>query len=57
VRTVARDGFVPRVDVLKVLGLAPGYTMRGFGEKRSGLKKITREEFQDLLLLFNSTTR
>jgi hypothetical protein len=47
-------GFIPRAKVCKVLGFSPAYVFRGFGEKRSGLKEITKDQFLELAAIFTS---
>jgi hypothetical protein len=48
VEILSTGGIVLRTDVNKVLGYEPNYTLEGFGNKRSGLKKITEEVYRDL---------
>ena len=42
------SGFVNRRTTAKLLGYNENYNFRGFGKKRSGLKKITEIEYQAL---------
>jgi hypothetical protein len=37
---LSTSGFVPREALNGILGYAPNYVFRGFGEQRSGLKKV-----------------
>jgi hypothetical protein len=46
------DGFVPCSSVTQVLGYSKGYRFRGFGQQRSGLKQISRPEFDGLFVEF-----
>ena len=39
------DGFVSRQELNRILNYSPKYTYRGFGTRKSGLKKVTREQF------------
>ena len=50
---VSSDGFVPRVQVNRILGYSPRYTMRGFGAG-TGLKEITKGQYQELVAAFES---
>lgn len=38
-------GLVPRVIVNRILDYKPGYNFHGFGDKHSGLKKLTLAEY------------
>ncbi len=55
VSILSRTGFVPRSDLLKVLGYKPLYRLRGFGDRRSGLKKITEGQFRALVRAFHAS--
>jgi len=46
-------GFCPHNDVCKILGYSPKWTLRGFGDKRSGLKKLRdKKQIKALLKYF-----
>lgn len=53
---LSRSGFVPRQKVMPVLGYRRTYNLRGFGDGHSGLKKLTPEEFEQLLRLYKEST-
>ena len=42
------SGFVSRAEVCEVLQYSPNYSFRGFGEKNSGLKELTPDQFTEL---------
>lgn len=46
------NGFVPRIDVNRILGYRLNYNLHGFGTRHSGLKEITELQFQQLYALF-----
>jgi hypothetical protein len=48
------NGFVPLKDVLRILDLSPNYNMFGFGDANSGLRRIERWQFDELLSIFRS---
>jgi hypothetical protein len=51
VRTdLVRECFIPREDVCRVLGYSANYNFRGFGDYRSGLKRLTKGQFEALRL-------
>ncbi len=52
--TVSIDGYVSREEVNEILHYSPKYTLRGFGQNRSGLRKLTSGEFCRILRKFNS---
>jgi len=47
-----RSGFLSRERLNKILGYKPSNPLRGFGDLKSGLKKISREEFEQILEAF-----
>ena len=51
---LSRSGFVPRKEVNRVLGYKSTFNFRGFGEVHSGLKKITKTEYDELIVLFRN---
>lgn len=53
-KIVSKSGFVNREDINIILGYKPNYNLHGFGDCKSGLKKITKEEFDSLRKKFNS---
>ena len=50
-----KSGYVPLEFVLATLGYKPGYNMRGFGDKHSGLKKLQTSEFEVLIEEYESS--
>lgn len=46
---IRTDGFVSRDRLTQILGYSPKYSMRGFGDFHSGLKRISQSQF-DLIL-------
>jgi hypothetical protein len=53
---VSTNGFASLEDVNRVLGYSQNYNLRGFGDKKSGLKKLTKKQFDELLKIFNSNS-
>jgi len=53
-KTVSTDGYVSREKVNEILGYSPKYTLRGFGQNRSGLRNLTKSEFCRILRKFSS---
>lgn len=51
-KILSKSGFVHRERVNPTLGYSPDYPLRGFGDHRSGLKKISEQQFNDLLKMF-----
>lgn len=51
---VSTNGYVSREEVNEILDYRPKYTLRGFGQNRSGLKKLTKDEFCRILRKFSS---
>ena len=49
---LSKSGFVPRKRMNTVLGYKPNFCLRGFGDFHSGLKEITREQFDSLKEIF-----
>lgn len=49
---IVSEGFVPLCDVNKVLGYSENSRLRGFGDRKSGLKKLTKQQYLDLLNIF-----
>lgn len=56
-KTVSTNGFVDRETVNKVLGYKTKYSLRAFEDKKSGLKKISEQQFNDLLSAFSSKSQ
>ena len=52
---VQEIGFCSRVNVCRALGCKEGYTFRGFGDKHSGLKKLSKKQFEALLACFRAS--
>jgi len=48
-------GFCSRVNVCRALGYREGYTFRGFGDKHSGLKKLSKKQYEALLACFRAS--
>jgi hypothetical protein len=51
---LSRSGFVGRQRVLEILGYRSTWNLRGFGDFKSGLKKITKAEFDLLVQEFHA---
>jgi RecB family endonuclease NucS len=51
-RLITRSGFVSRQGLNTILGYAPNYSLHGFGDAKSGLKKISQREFDQILIAF-----
>ncbi len=49
---ITTSGFVSREDLNLVLGYKKTNVLKGFGDKNSGIKLITKNEFEQLLTLF-----
>jgi hypothetical protein len=49
---LSSKGFVPRKELNSILGFHADYQLRGFGAGHSGLKKITKTEFDSLVSAF-----
>jgi hypothetical protein len=56
-KTITENGFVPRIVVNQNLGYKPNYTLRGFGDHKSGLKRLKKHEFENLLGYFKDHKR
>ncbi|MCE5306812.1 MAG: hypothetical protein LLG20_04150 [Acidobacteriales bacterium] len=54
VEVLSRTGFVPRVALNNVLGYAPGYNLRGFGDYHSGLKRLSEQQYNALAEIFRN---
>ncbi len=52
---LSRTGFVERPVLNKILGYKPGNPLRGFGDRRSGLKKIEKPVFDALVQAFHDS--
>jgi len=52
---VRQLGFCSRRDVCSILGYSKDYNFRGYGEARSGLRKLTKEQFDSLLEYFRAS--
>jgi hypothetical protein len=53
---VSRSGFVPRRELAVILGYKPAYSFRGFGEQHSGLRRLSKDEFQAIVKRFNQAS-
>lgn len=56
VEVLTRTGFVPRAEVNRALGYVPEWNLHGFGDRHSGLKRLSEQEYQTLADQFNSFT-
>jgi len=53
VNVLSRSGLVPRTDLAVFLGYKPTYNFRGFGTLHSGLKEITKVEYDEIVGAFH----
>jgi len=51
-RVISENGFVPLKDVNRVLGYKENNVLHGFGDRKSGLKKITEAEYNEFIDIF-----
>ena len=51
-KLISQSGFVPRLEINKILGYKSNYNFRGFGDNHSGLKRIKESEFTSLVEIF-----
>lgn len=49
---LSSNGFVPRAELNRVLGYKPSYNLRGFGDRKSGLKRISIADYEPLVKIF-----
>lgn len=54
IELLSRSGFVPRVELNGILGYDPTYSLRGFGDRKSGLKRIAAQQYHALVDIFRS---
>jgi hypothetical protein len=54
-KLITRTGFVPRQSLNEILGYAPNYSLHGFGDAKSGLKKVSKEQFDQILHNFKAS--
>jgi len=54
---ISMNGYVPRLKVNQILGYKPGNTLRGFGDFKSGSKKLTEDKYDDLVQEFKKNPR
>jgi hypothetical protein len=54
-KLITRSGFVSRQRLNQILGYAPNYSLHGFGDAKSGLKKISQGEFDQILSAFRES--
>ncbi len=52
-KLINQSGFVPKLQLNQIMGYKPEYVFRGFGDRHSGLKKITEEIHERILQAFN----
>ena len=55
VSILSRSGFLKRSNVLEILGYNSTWNLRGFGDYHSGLKKISRSEYNALVKGFHAS--
>lgn len=55
--SISHSGFVPRREINRILGSKPHYNFRGFGDGNSGLKEISKEDYERLVDAFKRRTR
>ena len=53
VSVLSRTGFVKRSDVLRILDYKPTWSLHGFGDYQSGLKRISESKFNSLVQAFH----
>ncbi len=56
-RPISMNGFVPRVQVNQILGYKPGNYLHGFGDFKSGLKRLEENEYHALVNVFKKHPR
>jgi len=54
---VSTNGLVPRLTVNRILGYKPGNLLRGFGDRKSGLKKLDEQTYYELVKEFKKHPR
>lgn len=52
-----RSGYVSRPEVCLALGYKPNWTMRGFGDRQSGLKRLSLDQFRTLEAAYRRSTK
>lgn len=52
----SQSGFIPRRDMLQILGYSPKYNLHGFGDMHSGLKKLSASVGEILTDTFRSSS-
>lgn len=55
--TLSKSGFVSRESMNAILGYKSNFNLHGFGDLHSGLKKINKDQFTNLLKLFRGTLK
>ena len=55
-KKIFTSGFVPLKTYLKIMGHSPKGFLKGYGESKSGLKKLTKEQFDQILTIFNESS-
>jgi hypothetical protein len=45
---INRNGFVERRSLTKILGVSENYVFHGFGDKQSGVKQLSKTEFESI---------
>jgi len=53
-RVISKSGFLSRQKLNEILGYSPNNPLRGFGDKKSGLKKIPKEQFLEIRKAFRA---
>lgn len=55
-KKIFTSGFVPLKTYLKIMGHSPNGFLKGYGESKSGLKKLTKEQFDQIRIIFNESS-
>ncbi len=56
-RVINRNGFIPRRDLARILGYSEKYPFKGFGDKHSGVKRLSQEEYEAIHSAFVTSQR
>ncbi len=52
---MSRSGFVARAELNRILDYSPTYNLRGFGDRHSGLKRVSESQFQSIRESFHAS--